>query len=233
MTRDVKVQVGGSAMSITVAEPAGAGPHPGIVVIHHREGVDEFTRAVAERLAKNGFTAAAPNLFHRRPATEDTREARRSLTDGDVVADIGATVAWLQGEKSVRGDKLSIIGHCMGGRMSYLGAASNAAIKAAVVLYGGGIMRAEGEGRKPPIELTGNIKCAVAGFFGKDDTNPSPADVQRISDELKKYNIRHDFRLYDGTGHAFQNFTNKDSYREQSSEDAWSRLVPFLKAELA
>ncbi|HUB97236.1 MAG TPA: dienelactone hydrolase family protein, partial [Stellaceae bacterium] len=125
MTRDVTVQVGGSAMAITVAEPAGAGPHPGMVVIHHREGIDEFTRAVCERLAKNGFTAAAPNLFHHRPAGEDTRESRRSLNDGQVVADIDATIAWLQGQKSVRGDRIGIIGHCMGGRMSYLGAASN------------------------------------------------------------------------------------------------------------
>jgi carboxymethylenebutenolidase len=219
-------------MSLFVTEPEGAGPHPGIVVIHHRDGVDEFTLAVCERLAKNGLAAAAPNLFHRRPAGEDTRESRKSLTDGEVVADIGAAVTWLQGQKSIRGDRLGIIGHCMGGRMSYLGAASNPAFKAAVVCYGGGIFRVEGEGRPTPFELTSHIKCPIAGFFGKDDTNPPPADVARISDELKKFNIRHEFRMYDGTGHAFQNFTSKESYREQSSEDAWSRFVPFFQTEL-
>ena len=73
----------------------------------------------------------------------------------------------------------------------------------------------------------------IAGFFGRDDTNPSPDQVAQISAELTKHNIRHDFRTYDGTGHAFQNFTSKESYRERSSEDAWSRLVPFLRTELA
>jgi carboxymethylenebutenolidase len=232
MTREIKVEVAGSAMPVFVAEPAGAGPHPAVVLIHHRDGVDEFTRATCERLAKNGFVAAAPSLFHRRPPGEDTRASRQKLTDGDVVADIGATVKALQAMTSVRGDKLAIMGHCMGGRMAYLGAATNPAFKAAVVCYGGGIMRVEGEGRPSPFALTSNIKCPIAGFFGKDDTNPPPADVERISAELTKYGVRHDFRSYDGTGHAFQNFTSPDSYREKSSEDAWSRLVPFLQAEL-
>jgi carboxymethylenebutenolidase len=227
-----ETEVGGSKMSIFVSEPHGAGPHPAVILIHHRDGVDEFTRACCDRLAKNGFVAAAPNLFHRRPSGEDTRVSRQSLTDPEVVADINAAVKSVQGLKSVRADRLAIMGHCMGGRMAFLGAASNPAFKAAVVLYGGGIFRAEGPA-PAPIVLTPNIKCPIAGFFGKDDKNPSPEQVAEISAELKKYNIRHDFRIYDGTGHAFQNFTNKDSYREQSSEDAWNRLVPFLRAELA
>lgn len=231
MTQELAVEVGGSRMGILVAEPQGSGPHPAVVVTHHREGVDEFTRAVCERLAKNGFVAAAPNLFHRAPAGEDTRTSRQKLTDVEVVADIDAAVKAAQGLKSVRPNAIGIMGHCMGGRMAYLGAASNPAFKAAVVLYGGGIQRVEGPGPSP-FERTPNIKCAIAGFFGKDDKNPSPEQVAQISAELKKYNIRHDFRLYDGTGHAFQNFTNPESYREQSSEDAWSRLVPFLTAEL-
>lgn len=233
MSREITVEVAGSRMPIFVAEPEGAGPSPAVIVIHHRDGVDEFTRAVCERLAKNGFVAAAPSLFHRRPPGEDTRASRQKLTDGEVVADIDAAVKAAQGLKSVRPAAIGIMGHCMGGRMAYLGAASNPAFKAAVVLYGGGILRAEGEGRPTPFALTPNIKCPIAGFFGKDDTNPSPDQVAQISAELKKYNIRHDFRLYDGTGHAFQNFTNPESYREKSSEDAWSRLIAFLKAELS
>jgi carboxymethylenebutenolidase len=232
MTQQIETEVGGSRMSLFVAEPQGAGPHPAVILIHHREGVDEFTRATCERLAKNGFVAAAPNLFHRRPAGEDTRASRQNLTDSEVVADIGAAVTAVQGLKTVKPDRLAIMGHCMGGRMAYLGAASNPAFKAAVVLYGGGILRAEGPG-PAPFALTSNIKCPIAGFFGKDDKNPSPDQVAQISAELKTHNVRHDFRFYDGTGHAFQNFTNPESYREQSSEDAWSRLVPFLRTELA
>jgi carboxymethylenebutenolidase len=232
MARDITVKVGGADMRIFTVEPEGAGPHPAVVLIHHRDGIDEFTRAACERLAKNGFFAAAPNLYHRRPADEDGAVSRQKLNDGEVVADIDAAVTTLKAMANVRGDRLAIMGHCMGGRMAYLGAASNAAFKAAAVLYGGGIFRAEGEGRLPPIALTPNIKCAVAGFFGRDDKNPPPEDVECISLELTKHSIRHDFKIYDGAGHAFQNFSNPAQYREEASEDAWRRLIPFLKTEL-
>ncbi|HUK57838.1 MAG TPA: dienelactone hydrolase family protein [Stellaceae bacterium] len=232
MARELTVKVGDGTMGIFTVEPEGAGPHPAVVLIHHRDGVDEFTKATCERLAKSGFFAAAPNLYHRRPAGEDGAESRKSLNDGEVLADIDACVKELQAQSAVKGDRIAIMGHCMGGRMAYLGATSNAAFKAAVVLYGGGIFRAEGEARLAPIAHTPNIKCAVAGFFGRDDKNPSPEDVERISQELKKHSIRHDFRIYDGAGHAFQNFSNPVSYREEASEDAWRRLVPFLKTEL-
>ncbi len=232
MARERTVKVGDGTMGIYTADPEGAGPHPAVVLIHHRDGVDEFTKATCERLAKNGFFAAAPNLYHRRPAGEDGAESRKSLSDGEVLADIDACVKELQALAAVKSDRIGIMGHCMGGRMAYLGAASNAAFKAAVVLYGGGIFRAEGEGRLAPIALTPNIKCAIAGFFGREDKNPSPDDVERISQELKKHSIRHDFRIYDGAGHAFQNFSNPASYREEAAEDAWRRLIPFLKTEL-
>jgi carboxymethylenebutenolidase len=232
MAHELNVKVGDGTMGIYTVEPEGTGPHPAVVLIHHRDGVDDFTKATCERLAKNGFFAAAPNLYHRRPAGENSAESRKSLNDGEVLADIDACVKELQALPAVKGDRIAIMGHCMGGRMAYLGATSNAAFKAAVVLYGGGIFRAEGEGRLAPIALTPNIKCAIAGFFGREDKNPSPDDVERISQELKKHSIRHDFRIYDGAGHAFQNSSNPASYREEASEDAWRRLVPFLKAEL-
>jgi len=231
-TRENTIPVGQGRMSIFIAEPNGAGPHPAVLVAHHRDGVDEFTRRVATRLAEAGFVAAAPNLYHRRPDDEDRMESRKFIDDVETVTDLNATVTYLQSQKSVRPDAIGIIGHCMGGRTSFLGAASNPAFKCSVILYGGGILEPRQKTAPAPITLTKNIRCPIAGFFGKEDQNPSPEHVAKISEELKKYEIRHDFRIYDGAGHAFQNFSNPKSYREQQAEDAWSRLVPFLRAEL-
>lgn len=231
-TRETSVKVGQGQMSLFIAEPDGAGPHPAVLIAHHRDGVDEFTRKVATRLADNGFYAVAPNLYHRRPDNEDRMESRKFVDDVETVTDLNATLAYLQAQASVRADAIGIIGHCMGGRTSFLGAASIPAFKAAVILYGGGILEPRQKTAPAPITLTKNIRCPIAGFFGKEDQNPSPEHVGKISEELKKYEIRHDFRIYDGAGHAFQNFANPKSYREQQSEDAWSRFVPFLKTEL-
>ncbi|HUZ75616.1 MAG TPA: dienelactone hydrolase family protein [Stellaceae bacterium] len=232
MTSTVTVVSGGTPMAIFLATPQGAGPHPAIVVAHHRDGVDDFTRHACERLAEAGFIAAAPNLYHRRPAGEDTLQSRDYLEDGHTIVDVNATVDHLLSLKSVRRDAIGVLGHCMGGRTSFLCATAIPIFRVAGIFYGGGILTSRRDNRPPPIEFTRDISCPLIGFFGKEDKNPSPADVARISEECKRFNVRHEFKLYDGAGHAFQNFMNKATYREQQSDDAWSRLVPLLNAEL-
>jgi carboxymethylenebutenolidase len=233
MTSTVTVVSGGTEMDIFLATPAGAGPHPAVVVAHHRDGVDEFTRRACERLAEAGFVAAAPNLYHRRPDDEDRGESRNHIEDGHTIVDINATVDHLLSLKSVRMHAMGVLGHCMGGRTAFLCATAVPIFRIAGIFYGGGILTSRRDNRPPPIEFTRNIHCPLVGFFGKDDKNPSPDDVARISAACKRFDVRHEFKLYDGAGHAFQNFANPASYREQQSEDAWSRLIPALKAELA
>jgi len=232
LVSDITVTVGGSPMTVLVARPPVPTPCPAVVLTHHRGGIDEFTQRTAERLAANGFIAAAPRFYHRRPAGEDTAVSRQSLNDAEVVADIAAVVDHLRADRSVRAAALAIMGHCAGGRMAFLGAASNPHFKAAVVFYGGNIFKGEGAGRPPPIELAGNIRGAMLGLFGKEDTNPSPADVAAIDAELTRLGIRHQFHSYDGAGHAFQNFTDKTRYRQAVAEDAWAKALAFLKGEL-
>lgn len=232
MIRDVMLNVGDSRMTVWLTRPASPAPHPAIVLMHHRGGLDEFTRRSAERLAASGFVVAAPNVYHRRPPGEDTVLSRKAMTDGELVADIDAVVTYLGADPGVPADAIAIMGHCAGGRMAYLGAASNPRFKAAVVLYGGGILRGEGDGRPAPLALTKQIRGPVLGLFGKEDQNPSPADVGQIAAALTAHQIRHEFHSYDGAGHAFQNFDDPPRYRPAQAEEAWSRLLAFLQTEL-
>lgn len=232
MARSERLTVGGSEMELYVDEPAGAGPHSAVLVAHHRGALDAFTRKFVEDLARNGYVAAAPLFYHRRPAGEDSMTSLRSLDDGEIVADIAATVDYLRSLDSVRGDAIGIAGHCMGGRLAYLGAAANPAFRACGVFYGGNVMVAWGAGHPPPIERSGDIGCPVIGFFGNDDENPSPDDVARIGAALDRHGKRREFHAYDGAGHAFQNFLNADAYRQGPAEDAWRKLLAFLDREL-
>jgi carboxymethylenebutenolidase len=99
------------------------------------------------------------------------------------------------------------------------------------VFYGGNIMKAWGEG-PAPLERTPRIDCPVIGFFGEDDTNPSPADVDRIDAELTAHGKPHDFHRYAGAGHAFLNFTNAERHRPEQAADAWQKLMAFLDRHL-
>ena len=232
MSKTEILTVAGEAMEVYVDEPAGPGPHPAMVVAHHRGALDAFTKKFVEDLATAGYVAAAPALYHRRPSGEDSMKSLKNLNDAEIVTDLTSTIAYLGDLASVRSDDIGIVGHCMGGRVSFLGAASIPSIAACGIFYGGNTMKGWGEGNPPPIELSGNIKCSVIGFFGNDDENPSPEDVARIDDEFTEHGIAHTFHAYDGAGHAFQNFLNEAGYREEATKDSQSKLLAFLAKTL-
>lgn len=224
--------VDGSNMDVFIDAPAGAGPHPTIVVAHHRAGNDAATTKFVQDLAGHGYVAATPHLHHRRPEGEDTRESIKNLDDTRIITDLNATVAHLQGMDSVDADRMAIAGHCMGGRVSFLGAASIPAFKCNVAYYSGNMFKVMGSGDVPPFEKLGNLRGPVAGFYGKDDENPSPDDVAKIDAKLTELGIDHEFHSYDGAGHAFQNFTNPAGYRAAATEDSFAKMIAWLGENL-
>jgi carboxymethylenebutenolidase len=226
------VTVDTSAMRVYVASPAGAGPHPAVIVIQHAGGVDEFIRTMSDRLAEAGYLAAAPDLYHRDdPNTSDDFMTRMSrLRDADIVNDVNAAVEHVRSLPEARGERFGITGFCMGGRVTYLMAARNPAFAAAVVFYGGNIMRPWGEG-PAPFDTSDRIQAPVLGLFGEDDQNPSPADVAKIDAELTRLGKPHEFHSYKGAGHAFMN-EGRPSYREDAAADAWKRCIAWFDRHL-
>jgi carboxymethylenebutenolidase len=231
-TGEIALRVGGGTMPVRLASPIGAGPHPAVLVCHHREGVDDFTRYVLVRLAEIGIVALAPNFYHRRPAGEDPVASLKFLDDSELVEDMAATLAQMHAMSSIRQDRIATVGHCLGGRTSFLGLVHHPGFAAGVMLYHGNIFEARGGSLPAPFDLTGNIRCPILGLFGKDDRNPSPDHVARLDGEFVRLGIRHDFHSYDGAGHAFQDFHNAKLYRQAAADDAWIKLLDFLKREL-
>ncbi len=229
MIRTTSIDTPSGKMAMILGIPEGAGPLPTLVVTHHRWGLDGFTRSVVERLNANGFIAGAPNFYHRRPEGEDTAESMKYLDDDEIIADIRATTAFLQTQKTAKAGAEGIMGHCMGGRHAFLGATAHP-FKAAVMLYGGSVNQSR-NGKPPALTRAASINCPILGFFGKDDRNPSPADMAEIDAELTRLGKKHEFHAYDGAGHAFQNHTD-ERYRPGASEDAWRRYLAFFRETL-
>ena len=231
-SRTVTVTVGGNPMSIYLGVPEGNGPFPGVVVMFHRAGIDAFTRDRVDRLAAAGYVAAAPDLYHRLPETMDEPTKMVSLKDVEILADVQATADYFGEIRIVRGDRLAILGHCMGGRMAFLGGAANPSFRASVIYYCGNMFKPWGEGVPTPFDRLAGLKGPVIGFFGNDDKNPSPDDVTKIDQALTKFGIPHEFHRYDGAGHAFQNFVRDDVHRPAQAADAWAKTLAFLHREL-
>ena len=234
-----EVDVLGSNMEVFLFRPEGEGPHPGLVLAQHipmgHTGIenDEFTLATARRFAEQGFVVAVPFLFHWWPKTEEMARKKDESRDDWMVADMQAAFKLLATQPDVNGERIGLVGHCWGGRVAWLAAAHIPQTKALAVFYGGNIKKGLGPGSTPPIELVQRIPCPVIGFFGDEDSNPSPEDVDDYSAALADAGIRHQFHQYEEAGHAFQNFPAPERYREAASEDAWGKVLAFLKDTLS
>ena len=230
--------VQGSPMEVFLFAPPGAGPHPGIVLCQHipvgHTGVenDTVTLATAERFAESGYAVAVPFIFHWWPKSADIQVKRDEFRDDWTTLDLEASFDLLAVQPAVDAKRIGIAGHCWGGRVAWLGAATDARYAACAVFYGGRVKLAMGPGTPPAIELAPRIRCPVIGFFGSEDTNPSPADVDDYAAALERAGVEHVFHRYEGAGHAFQSFNNPERYRPEASEDAWRKVLVFLAEKL-
>jgi len=105
-------------------------------------------------------------------------------------------------------------------------------MKAAVVLYGGGIFKTEGEGMPAPITLIRDIQAPILGLYGDHDHVVPLDEIDRLIVALKEHHIQHDFHVYQDAGHAFQDYSRPKMYLRDTSEDAWRRMFEFLKMTL-
>src|SRR5438046_2710487 len=154
---------------------------------------------MSDRLAGAHFAAIAPDLYHRDDpnSSDDPLTRMGRLRDVAIVADVNAAIEHTKGLPEVEADRIGITGYCMGGRVTYLMAAKNRNLKAAVVCWGGNIMVPWGEG-PAPFDLSKDIDCPVLGLFGEEDPNPNPADVAKLDAELTNLSKTHEFHSYTG-----------------------------------
>jgi carboxymethylenebutenolidase len=227
-----RITVDGSAMELHVARPSGGAPVPAIVYLYHREGVDEFTHHVMRKFVEAGYLIAVPDVSHRCDSGIPMSDRKAHLRDSQVIADIEAATRHVKGRADVLRGRIAIAGHCMGGRMAYLGASRVHAFRACVVFYGGGMLVSWNESVKP-VDLVPDIACPVIGFFGNLDKNPAPEEVTLVEAELRKARIPHDFHRYDGVGHGFQNLGRDAPLDCAAAKDAWDKAFRFLAEQMA
>ncbi len=227
MADTIELTIGDVTTTAFVAVPSGGAKHPGVVVTFHRQGLDDFTAWLCDDLAANGYAAISPNHFHVMPPGVDLERRREFITDEQMGADLEAAANWLTTEGGADANRLALLGHCMGGRTTWMGLTSQPKRwKCGCVWYGGGSFNQLGNLPAPADRLE-NINCPVAGFFGNDDKNPSPDEVNELSARLTKFGKEHEFHRYDGAGHAFMGI-GRPSYREEAAKESWTKALAFI-----
>jgi carboxymethylenebutenolidase len=229
----------GDSIEAYLARPGGDGPFPGVVVIHHMPGWDEWTLEVCWKLAHHGFATIAPHLYSRfGPGSPDDVAARGrgfgGMSDAEVVGDAAGAARFLKQQPYCNG-KVGTIGFCSGGRQVFIIACKVPEIDAAVDCWGGGVIQEDSQltEKRPvaPITMAPDLHCPLLGIFGNDDENPSPAEVDATEEELRRLNKTYEFYRYDGAGHAFFS-TDRYRYRPEQAVDAWGKVFAFFNRHL-
>jgi len=201
-------------------------PLPAVIMIHEWWGLNDNIRAMADRLAGEGYIVFAVDLFKGKVAATPG-EARvlmmEAIEDPDTAsANMRAAFDFV---RDIAGaPRIGSLGWCFGGGMSL-----NTArlfpeeLDAAVIYYGQ--VTDDDETLRP-------IAAPILGLFAAEDTGIKVASVENFRDALERLRKNYTVHIYPGVGHAFANPTGRN-YNAAAAEDAWKRTLDFLNLHLA
>jgi carboxymethylenebutenolidase len=205
--------------------PHGAGPHPALIVIHEWWGLNDWIKQQAAGYAAKGYVTLAVDLYRGKvAATPDlAHELSRGLPQDQGVRDLTAALAYLQGRKDVKRNRIGAVGWCMGGGYALQLAIAAPALRAVAINYGS---------LATDKSALAQIRAAVLGNFGGQDQGIPPAAVHAFEAAMQSLGKPVDAKIYPLAGHAFENPNNAGGYRAQDAADALARVDRFLASQL-
>lgn len=224
----VEFQANGRTASGYLAIPrAGRGFQrgPGVIVIQEWWGLVDHIKNVCDRFADQGFVALAPDVYHGQ-TTKSPDEAGKlmmALRIDEAEQDISGAIQYLLDHDAVTGDKVGIVGFCMGGALALYAATKNPNVAACVVFYG------IHPNVKPDLP---NLNAPVLGIYAEKDGFVTPDVVRQLEQQLKSLGKQVETHIYPQTDHAFFNDTRPEVYNAEASADAWQRTIDFFRQHL-
>jgi carboxymethylenebutenolidase len=213
--------------------PKGDGPFTAIVVVHEIFGVHEYIRDVCRRLAVAGYFAVAPDLYARQG--DVTKMADREeiialvgrVSDAQVFADLGATLAWAASTGRARPERPGITGFCWGGRIVWLWAARKPALGAGVAWYGR-LQSAPTELQpRSPIDVAPTLRVPVLGLYGGKDAGIPLASIEQMQAALRAGTGGSEIVVYPEAQHGFH-ADYRPTYDAAAAADGWKRMLDWF-----
>ena len=207
-----------------------------VIVAQEAYGVNDYIQRVVRDLAKEGYHAVAPHLFHRAgggvvPYGDVAKaiEMIGTLTDETLLVDVDATLDHLRAA-GFRDRQIGIVGFCMGGRVTFLTVARRP-IGAGVGFYGGGIVTPFMPQLASLVDESAGLRAPWLGLFGDLDPSIPVSDVERLREALAAARVETEIVRYPNAGHAFHS-APRDSFEPASAADAWRRTLDWFESHI-
>jgi carboxymethylenebutenolidase len=197
----------------------------GIIVIQEWWGLVPHIKSVADRFAKLGYTALAPDLYHGETTTSVDEAGRMfmALNIEQAAHDLQKAINYLLGQACVTNSKLGVVGFCLGGQLALLAATVSPSIAAVVDFYG------VHPHVKPDFS---KLSAPVLGLFGEEDDFVSPAVVRQLETDIQQAGKAIEAHIYPNAGHAFFNDSRPEVYKPEAAADAWTQSIAFFQQHL-
>ncbi len=201
-----------------LAKP-GTGTAKGVLVLHAWWGLNPFIKKFCDRLAKEGFIALAPDLYHGAVASTiaEAKKLRGTLKREIVADEIAQAAAHL---RALCGNKraIGVVGFSLGGYWAlWFAEQKTSAVAATVAFYAS----RNGDYRDSP--------SAFQFHLAERDDYVAASGVKKLEKQLSAAGKDAEFFTYPGTSHWFFESDRADAYNARAAKLAWSRTVAFLK----
>ena len=231
---EVKIPVEGGELPGYFAKPVGAGPFPIVLVNEEIFGVHDYIKDTCRRFAKAGYAAIAPEIYARLGDLSKMTDVQQIIKDvisqapdATVMKDLDAAVAFAA-KNGGAATRLGVTGCCRGGRTTWLYAAHNPNVKAAVAWYGPVLGATTAIQPKTATDLAGELKAPLLGLYGGKDGGIKVEDVQAAAAKAKAAGKTVELVIYPEAPHGFH-ADYRPSYRAEEAADGWKRMLAFFK----
>jgi carboxymethylenebutenolidase len=200
-----------------LVDPPGGGQGPGVLVLHSWWGLNHWVRDFCRRLAAEGYTVLAPDLFDGvQPVTEAEGEAVLAGADPDELSGLVMSSAHALRAATKTPDRpIAVLGFSMGASLAlWLSARLGSAINAAVAFYGA-----------QSIDFD-DSSASYQGHFATDDHIVSDDDKIVTESFIRLGGRPTEFHTYPDTKHWF--FEEGENHDAEAAELAWTRTLEFL-----
>jgi len=218
---------------------------PAIIFYMDGLGIRPELRAMAERLASNGYFVLLPNMYYRageqppidvKTALSDPVQQKRlmalvqSVTNAGTARDTTTFLDFLSHDPRVKGAKVGCVGYCMGGPLALTAAGSFPdRVAAAASIHGANVANDRPDS---PHLLAPKMRGKV--YIGVAEVDPwlQPGETDRLKAALEAAGTNHTVELYPGVQHGFA-ANGTPMYERTAAERHWERILALFRETLA